>query len=258
MIEQYKLGKRHALKDSRTIKAERYYHHGVHLPLTCVWASKVNRWPLYFNDSIGTCAVAAYAHSLICQTTNADGARNQVKPLPGSVIDTYSYISGYNPVTGEGDDGCILLDALKYFRKTGIDQRRIGAFASVNYQDFEALFSAILLFGGVYAGFQLPLGIIDQEGTWTCPSLLSQRVDDWEPGSLGGHAMYLGGYDSLKGTIEGVTWGKQVSLSLNFVQAYMDECYVLIGEAWTNDVGFTPTGLNLKTLLQDVSKVSSS
>jgi hypothetical protein len=238
---RFKLGKKHALRDSRTLAAHDFAGR-LRPPMTADWHRRVKHWPLYDNDRLGTCAVASYAHLVLCQTANADGPARKLEIFKAAVVDAYLEQS-------PADEGLVLLEALKTFRSQGIGGVRIGAFAAVDYQHTGRLLQAIYQFGGVYAGFALPEAIWDMDQNWYAPAAAEQLVDDWAAGSGGGHAVYIGGYSSIDGLLYGASWGQPIAISLAFARAYLDECYVTVGESWSDDVGETPSGVNLRELL---------
>lgn len=248
-VSRFCLGKKHAVSDARTLRADKYVDRRP-IPIRCEYDHQVKRWPLYDNDTVGDCAIVAYAHLVACQTAVADGNGRLVEFKLPDVLRAYRELSPQ-------DDGVVMLDALKYFRAKGVGGVHTGMFAAVDFHDVGLLFRAIHQYGGIYAGFLLPQAVVEMGTLWYAPATPAQLKGKWAVGSLGGHAVYLGGYDSVAGLLTGATWGKPLTLSLSFLRAYMDEAYVLVSEAWTNDLGDTPTGSNLRQLRYDVKKVTA-
>ena len=125
-----KLAKRH---DPRTLKLSNYVSKaGIVIPtqpLTEDWMSKVQEWGMMVNDQVGDCAVAGPGH-IILRDTTYQGA--PFRPSDAQIIKAYSDISGYNPSTGDNDNGCVILDVLNYWRKIGIGGHQIKAFVEVD------------------------------------------------------------------------------------------------------------------------------
>lgn len=247
-VTHFRLGKKHAVSDGRTLRAEAYFL-GRKLPLACDYDQHVKKWPLLKNDTLGDCGVVAYAHLLQCQSAVADGGERQIALSTAAVEKAYGELS-------PADDGVIALDALKYFRAHGVGGVHVGAFAAVDFRDCGRLMQAIYQFGGVYAGLLLPEAIAEMDDVWEAPASDAQLKGKWSKGGLGGHLVYLGGYDSIAGHLRGASWGRPLTLTMAFARAYMDECYVMIGETWTNDLGDTPTGANLRQLRSDAERLT--
>ncbi len=108
------------------------------------------------------------------------------------------------------------------------------------------------LFGGLYIGLQLPLSARDQ------------RVWDWNgrldgpdaPGSWGGHAVDIVGYDEAG--LTAVTWGELQRLTWGFWDRYCDECYCIVSADFLSGAGTTPEGLDLAALESDLRLVTAA
>jgi hypothetical protein len=136
-------------------------------PRAAEWQSKVPDWTMSLNDTLGDCVPAAAAHCVTQWTTYAGDA---IVPTDSDVLKAYEDVGGYvqgNPAT---DNGCNMLDFLKYWRKTGIGGNKIAAFVSVNPTSDTEVRWSIKLFGNLYLGVQLPLTV--QGATeWDVPRL---------------------------------------------------------------------------------------
>jgi hypothetical protein len=245
----YKLGKLAPRPDRRTLKLAWYLHPQLPKPPAAVnYGAQVSDWGMYKNDQIGDCAIASPAHMIMAWTSSAAGLF--VPPEP-DVLAAYSAVSGYDPVTGANDDGCVMLDVLKYWASAGIAGRRIAGFTSANIRSPSEIKTALWLFGGLDVGLQLPLSAQDQD-LWEIPPAIDSLAGDAAPGSWGGHAVCVVGYDVQGLTV--VTWGAPKRMTWPFFFAYCDEAYLALSDDFLID-GKSPAGFDLVTLQRDLQAV---
>src|SRR5581483_1649547 len=175
-------------------------------------------WPMYANDRVGDCTTAAAGHMIEAWTAAALGAAVEVTER--EVLAAFDHVKIVDPLTGE--EGAVELDVLRYWRAHGVGRHRIGAYARVSGHDHTVVRAAAWLFGGLYIGLQLPLSAQEQErwdwrGSLTGPD---------RPGSWGGHAVDVVGYDAFALTV--VTWGRLKELTWSFWDRYCDEAYCIL------------------------------
>jgi hypothetical protein len=139
--------------------------------------------------------------------------------------------------------------------------------------------TAIWLFGGAYIGVELPIRAQNQD-VWDVPT---HPGSDDEPGSWGGHAIYLVGYDrkmaiddcrlsiekqstigngqssvdNRQSTITCITWGRPKKMTWAWFQKYCSEAYALVSKAWLKASGVAPCGFDLATLEADLELVTT-
>jgi hypothetical protein len=109
----------------------------------------------------GDCVEAAQVNELKVLLTDAGMKPEEAEALIGSgktALELYEAITGYNPVTGSGDEGTEIRDRLKYMQKTGLKDakgrvHKIGVFAAVDPQNVEHLAFA------AYHVDAVPLGV---------------------------------------------------------------------------------------------------
>ena len=240
-----RLGKKEAQHDPRTLKLSAYLKPELPAPPDSVdWTVGVGDWGLYGNDRLGDCVVAGCAHMIGCWTRWAAGTPSWV-PL-SDVVSTYLELS-------PNDEGLVVLDFLKRWRKPGVLGHPIGAFVSVDPNSTWQLMQAITYFGGVYLGVQLPISAQGQD-TWTVtdPGLRGAAA----PGSWGGHCVTVQAFDASGLTC--VTWGKTKRLSWGFWSAYCDEAFALASVDWVcSDSQESPTGLDMAALVSDLQAVTA-
>lgn len=243
-----KLGKQASVFDERTLRLAKYIKPGLPVPPSQTdFSIPVKDWGMMLNDKIGDCTVAAGGHSIQQWTANAT---KQITPSDESILSAYKAISGYVPGHPETDNGANMLDVLKYWRKSGIADRKIGAFASVEPTNFNHVRAAIWIFGGAYLGLNLPKSAQKQE-VWDVPA--GGPRGPGRPGSWGGHAVNVAGFGP-KGLLI-VTWGALKWMSWEFLKAYGDEIYAIISEDFLVE-GKTPNnGFDMETLKTDLKLV---
>lgn len=199
-------------------------------------------WPVYGNDLIGDCAIAAWLHMIGLWTETAIGKESIF--TKDDAIKAYSDVSGYVPGDPSTDNGCFLLDVLNYARKKGINGHKIGAYVSVNWRNWRELHMAINWFGGVYIGLQMPLTAQNQDVCWQVPT--TGPVGDASPGLWGGHCVNVVRYTPHSKTV--VSWGREFYMSNGFYGSYTDEAYAIVSADWLNGLGLSPTGLDIAGL----------
>ena len=150
----YPLGKPGKLKaklDNRTLNFANFVSHE-HLPLipkAFSWSEKKkSRWGAMKNIRIHDCTCAAAGH--LIQTWSMHTSGEVIVPT-SCILEVYSAVSGYDPVTNKHDDGATMLDVLKYWRKNGVGGHKIKVFAAVSHKDKELVRQTIFLCGGLYA-----------------------------------------------------------------------------------------------------------
>jgi hypothetical protein len=247
-IAAQKLGKLPVRTDVRTLLLARYVD-ATELPAppaTFDETSGISLWPLYANDRIGDCTTAAAAHMIEAWTSSGRG--RVVMLSERSVLTAFDAVKLVDPLTGE--EGAVELDVLRYWRRHGIGRHRIGAYARVAVHQPQLVRTAAFLFGGLYIGLQLPR------------TAQRQRVWDWtgslrgpaEPGSWGGHAVDVVGYDAAGLTV--VTWGRLQRLTWSFWDRYCDEAYCILSDDFLLQ-GRAPNGFDLAALEADLALVTA-
>lgn len=265
-LEQFhkkvKLGKSASRIDSRTLQLAKYLRsNALPSPSASInWTKKLSNLGMLLNDQLGDCTCAAAGHMEQTWTANSG---TQFIPPDSSILTAYEAVGGYVPGQPNTDNGAVEIDVLNYWRQTGIAGRKILAYVSVNVQNEVEVQQAINLFGGVYIGLAMPAAW-QQTQNWTTASGLVARFkklfgDDWDPGSWGGHAVPLVGYDTLNGQTKYtlITWGSDAyTITAPAMLEYCDECYAVISQDWLNAQGVTPTGLDLAQLQADLAQIT--
>ena len=225
--------------------------------------------------------------SAICNGKALDSA-DPPRPTPpyfeaipdSTILDYYERWDGYNPADPGTDQGGVELDVLNDWRQQGFAGHQLDAFVAIDPapevgSPRSEVQTAIWLFGGAYIGVELPLRAQNQD-VW---DIDSQDAQDSEPGSWGGHAIYLVGYDSGTGTPAGagvgpnsvrpaqpgvavprtltcITWGQPKKMTWAWFQKYCSEAYALVSKDWLNAGAISPSGFDLTTLENDLKMVT--
>lgn len=251
-----KLGKLPKRVDARTLKLARYADLSQlpPIPPSSSWSRAVKSWPMFLNDRLGDCADAGAAHML--QAWNASAGRVYL-PSDDDVLEFYEATTGYNPADPATDQGSVLIDVLNYWRSTGFAGHKIAAYVEVDFADPRELQAAIYLFGGVYAGVELPL-VAQNQAVWGVNPGPEVKSRDGAPGGWGGHCVPLFDYwNQSRGDFYNcVTWGAVKRLTGDWFRAYASECYAIVTEDFLA-AGRDAAGLDIAALESDLREVTA-
>lgn len=212
------------------------------------WGEPVSNWGMMRNDRVGDCAFAGMGHIIMLDTA-ANG--KLFTPSDDDVIGAYSAVTGYVSGDESTDKGTVLLDALNYWRKTGMAGHKILAYASIATTDIKMMQTAIYLFGGVYVGVDLPISAQNQ-GVWR---ISGDGTGDGRPGSWGGHCVSIGAYDA--DNLCCVTWGRNKWMTNDWWTRYGEEAYAVITEDWAPPSGAAPNSFNMDQIKADLAGVTA-
>ena len=247
-IRTGKLGRLPVRHDPRTLRLARYIDPAKlpEPPAGLDLAAAVGDWPMYGNDRLGDCTTAAAGHMVEAWTAAAGGSAIEVSER--AVLDAFEHVKLVDPATGE--EGAVELDVLRFWRKRGIGGHRIGAYAAVSLHDEHLVRAAAWLFGGLYIGLAMPL-TAQRQHVWSWTGSLRGPA---RPGSWGGHAVDVVGYDA--GSLTVVTWGRLQTMSWSFWERYCDEAYAIISTDFLAH-GRAPNGFDLAALEADLKLVTA-
>lgn len=240
------LGKRPAVYRPGTLMLAAYLpREHVPVPQTVDNYSAVSDWGMMANDRLGDCAIAAPGH-MIQAWTKLSCDRETVVP-DEEIVAAYSAITGYNPADPSTDQGSVEADVLSYWKDTGIGGHRIDAYARVETSSEYQVRLATYLFGGVYSGLALPETAQEQK-VWA-----SVHGAGDAPGSWGGHAVPILGYDAHRATC--ITWGAPLDMTWSFWRRYADEAYACLSRDWIDEASkMAPNHLDWAKLSADLEK----
>jgi hypothetical protein len=259
-LNSRKLGKRPARIDSRTLTLAHYLPKAETLPAPPQvrdFTHIVAEWPMLLNDLLGDCVVAAALHSI--QEWSAMTTPFRVTPNDDDALNVYE-LFGYDPKDPSTDQGIVMLDFLKYWRKTGLPVQgkthKIDAFVSVNPKNPTEVAQALWLFGNLFVGVQLPLSAQNQ-AIWCVPDGLGSSA---APGSWGGHCVPImrEHLDSkFPDGIGVITWGEVLSATWYFLSCYCDEAYAILSPDWIGARGIAPNQFDLAQLQADLQALTA-
>jgi hypothetical protein len=240
-----KLGKLAPKHDSRTLHLANYLNTGKLPPIPAQkdWSGKVPEWQELCNDRLGCCTISGAGHLIMDWSANVG---NEIIPADSDIITAYSAVGGYDPQTGENDNGAYELDVLNYWRKTGVAGHKIDAYAACEPRNHAHIKASVYLFGGCYLGLALPLSAQNQS-IWSVT-----RGPDSVPGSWGGHAVPIVAFSPHALTV--VTWGELKQMSWSFLDKYTDESYAILSQDFING-GKAPNAIDWTSLQADLSKI---
>lgn len=218
----FKLGKAPARRDRRNLLFERVLKRVPALPREYDFDREHpgTPTPMFANDTYGDCVIAGRAHQTLRFERLEQGKRLTI--TDGEVLDEYF------KETGGEDTGLVVLDSLKLWRRRGWKaaggRYKVKAFAEIKPESQDEIRSAVYLDLGVGLGLWLPLSAQGQSEAgkpWEV-----RRGPDSEPGSWGGHYVYVPAYTKTGPVC--VTWGMKQPMTWAFLKKYCDEAYAII------------------------------
>jgi hypothetical protein len=262
-IRRLKLGKLGARHDGRDLLLEKYLDLAAlpALPATLGRTAMVSGfdWGMDLNDQIGDCTIASVDH--IRRLWNLLNKQQFAGMSQQDILAAYSAVSGYDPTTGQNDNGAVILDVLNYWRNTGIGGNKLGAFASVIPGHIANVKYSIMLFGAAKLGIQLPIAAQQQLSRgqiWDVRRFsLFGLTGIWAPGTWGGHDVPIIDWDDANQTFTCVTWGGLQQLTYRWFAAYCDESWACLDSEWTDGTKPAPNGFDLPTLQADLQAVAT-
>lgn len=256
------LGKREKKVDKRTFQFAKYLNLSA-LPIRPVPFRNAtdipnNSWGMMGNDTVGDCTCGAGGHAI---QTWTDANKKLFTPPDSSIITAYTAVTalecqcaGYDPNTGQNDNGCACLDVLNYWRSTGIDGHKITAFAEINVPILHEVQYAIYLFGLAYIGLDLPISAqqMTAQGIWKDGPNMQGIYDK---GSWGGHCVIVVGYDTQG--LDVITWGQRIRMTWGFWNSYVTEAYAALSPDFIEN-NVSPQGFNLAQLQADLAAIPTT
>lgn len=205
----------------------------------------------------GDCTVASAAHIVDQVAWYAQGSL----AAPVTSMQTllgYEAISGYNPNTGQNDNGATLQSALQWWAKNGLAGYKPSGYAQIDVTNLPLIKQCIDFFGAVYSAFTVPAAFqtqFDAGQPWDLPTTRAgQQID-------GGHAVPLVGYDASY--LYCVSWGAVQKITYPAFAKYWSPSEQ--GEAWVavlpqliETTGKTPSGLDTATANADFQALTGS
>lgn len=231
VIEGKRLGKLAAVPDKRTLMLAPFLA-PPHMAVPHVYDVDAGRRPmpygLWGNDQFGDCVFVTNANHLV-REERLD-TRKSIPITTEIVVDEYKLRTGCVSPGDAHDTGYEMIQRLREWRqgwhlpvyKTGFTST-IDAFGGLT-ADHSILRAAAYLLGGIELGIWLPLTALDQiDAGQQWDAATGPRS---EPGSWGGHAVYVKHYDD--GGMWCITWGREQYMTNAFIDQYVDERWAVV------------------------------
>lgn len=198
------------------------------------------------NATAGDCTIAGVGHLIERWSASVGPA---VAFTDAQALAIYSQLEGYDPATGQPDDGLVETDVLDAWQRSGLYGNTLAGYSTVDPRDANHIRQTIWVYGGIYLGLDLPQSADQQTDAgqpWTVPL--------WSP-ILGGHCVVGLEYDANYLYVG--TWGRRQPVAWDFVLRYFDAAYAPANAAWVGPDGKTPGGLTLADLTGDLPFVAN-
>jgi len=242
------LGKKATRHDARTLRMSKYLVPQIPVPAEVSWVVEIGKWPMFLNDALGDCVLAAAGHMV--QQWSHYANPPGFTPSDADVLRAYEVVGGYHPGDPNTDNGADMLTALKYWRKIGVGNHKIEAFVALDTKKPAEIMMATWLFGNAYVGLQLP-NTAQTQNRWTVADG-GTHTPDGAIGSWGGHCVPV--MAASPKTLTCVTWGERLKMSWNFFKNYADEAYAILSPDWIErSSGLSRSNFDLATLRADLA-----
>lgn len=204
------------------------------------------------NKTYGCCVEAADFQLIRLRRANA--WNDTWKPTEGDVLDRYTALTGFNPLTGQPDDGTLTDEDMKAWCSQGIrlDSQNLDVpkWCTIEPHEIEHVNLGIAHMGAVLITLDLPMGA--QSLAW---DKAPGQGADWVAGSWGQHRVISGKYDGASRTVR--TWGQDLLMHPDFWQAYVLAVDVVLSRDWLRASGLAPAQLDYAQLDWDMAKLTA-
>lgn len=246
------LGRRASRSDARTLRMARYLKgptaHAAPPRRDWTDSAQAPTWRMFRNDEVGCCTCAAAGHMMQSWAALTGKSRTL---LVDEILRAYAAVSGWDPARPGTDQGAQMLDVLRYWRSTGIAGEQIAAYVAIDLAPRYQLEAAVNLFGAAYVGADLPVAAQTQT-VWDVAAP-GKYDESYTPGSWGGHAMAMLGYDRLH--VQLVTWGAVKIATWEWVRTYVSEAWAVLDDLWVDSDQLSPSGFDVVALVDDLARL---
>lgn len=214
------------------------------------WSGKLATLGAMLNDSLGDCTCAAVGHAI--QTWTSQASAEATVP-DAAILSLYEAVGGYKPGQPSTDQGAVISDVLAYWCKNPVAGHAPPyGYAYAEPGNLTEVKDAIYWFGGCDIGLALPTSAQSQD-IWDVPP--GGATGAGEPGSWGGHSVFVVGYDAAGLTC--VTWGQLKRMTWAFWSTYCDEAWGVLSPDWIEKSGVAPDGFPLVQLQADMAQLGA-
>jgi hypothetical protein len=201
------------------------------------------------NDRFGNCVPVAELRAIQMRRANAGG--DQWKPAEAQALGLYGRLTGFNPATGQPDDGTDTAAAMTTWCSTGIrvnsQDEDVPLWASVDPANLEHVRLAIAYTGPVQITLALPQAAQDLAVWAEAPGF----GPAWAARSWGCHRVISGKYDGPEFVVR--TWGHDLAVHPKFWSAYVLAVDATLSREWLDTTGLAPSGLDWTALEHDLA-----
>ncbi len=247
-----KLGKLAPRHDPRTLSLRRYFPGaaklGIPMPAAFDLTAQVGAWPMLGNDRYACCTCSAAGHHEQLWSVLLHDPRLEVTPAEADVLALYFQSANGGvpfPPGAAQDAGADCLALLNLWRARGLCGIKPFSFVAIDPRDDEQVREGVCLFGGVYAGVELPVEAQAQSG----PGMVWADTKG-TAGSWGGHAIPLLSYTPAALGLP--TWGFYQFASWDFWHRYGSEAFVILPDDWQG----RPDGFDFAALQADLATIT--
>ena len=207
---------------------------------------------IFANDKWGDCVIAARANQTL--RLECFEQKKVITISDSNVLNEYWKEQGTSCWRKHPDNGLNILNSLKAWHKGWKAADRtydIYAFGEVTSLNHREVTAAIYLLTGAIAGLQLPVSAQAQFESGQPWDITSGPGAN--PGSWGGHCIYLPAYNDIGPICE--TWAKKQQMTWAFWDRYNDECWGIVDNR-DNFVSNSPVDVSLlDQLLKEIESM---
>jgi hypothetical protein len=210
-------------------------------------------WGMLGNDGAGDCVFAGGGHETMLYNRLAGHPAEFT--AEGALAD-YAAVTGYDPRTGEHDDGTVVQDAYGYRRRTGLVdangvRHKIDAYVRISAQDWDMLQRCVWAFGAVGIGFNFP------SSAWA--QYDAGQVWDYtgDTNIEGGHYVCVVGSQDPSNECSTITWGRKQRMHRRFYERYCDEAWVPLSKEALRGSGYNVRHIDWSLLQDDLQAVAA-
>lgn len=197
------------------------------------------------NDAHGNCVYAGMANGTM-QVAQRVG---RALIITGDEVDAAYADTGFDPVTGAGDNGTDPTQALTDWTRKDIFGTRCDAFCVVDHTSRDEVLLALFLGGWLLGTYGLPISAQNQVDANGNPDwrVDPQRESENGVGSWGYHAMA----EHAARLAQGTTWGLNAHWDDPWRSRYCSVLHLALLRDWQMPNGRAPNGFEYQALLSD-------
>jgi hypothetical protein len=263
-MTRFKLGRRHPTFSVHNMKAALIVNNvlasfGPPPPASRDFMPEVTKaggFKMFLNDTIGDCTAADCGNAMIWRSA---AAGKPIVPTVADVLGVYEATSGYrpddpnNPQSNASDQGADENTVSAYMVSNGIAGHKAEATAPIiagawDYGAFQRLKWAIIVFGGVRLGVNLPNSAEDQTNNNQPWSLSGDQT------IAGGHDVFCISYDPTMFYV--ATWGQRQAVMPDWMEKFTEEGHAESWPIFVRSSGWTPTGFKDATMIRDLQALA--